>query len=346
MPENQASEDFFRKRFLDAILVVGLTLSIILFGGSFSVDEDPYDILMKEVAMILLGAVLVTYAQQHLLREYFRQEAIATIKHGVEPALDTVQTELCEAIEGIVPEVQEQTRASLDKATEAIYAIQTKVAEATRYMEEGINVLSGAKLAGIVNIFPTRYREVSGVKAADVIAEDIQNEIGCLRLMGISLGDFLLDRGALHDPFEALLKSQDKSSLKIQILLAHPQDQKMRERARWEAGETFFEGNSYFDSTTYIETDGTVRIAKHLCRNHPNRLSARLYKQAPTTYVLLTNQFAFVESYNYADRGGHSPVLQIQSGSALYAQYEKHFENIWNAAESIDTYDPLRPDPQ
>ena len=156
------------------------------------------------------------------------------------------------------------------------------------------------------------------------------------------MGDFFLDRGVLHDPFLSRLNSQDNTGLSIHALLAHPQDATLRERARWEAGEEFSEGNHFFDSTTFIETDGTVRIAKHLGRIHPNRLSVRLYRQAPTTYVLLTSRYAFVEGYNYARRGGQAPVLQIQSGSSLYEQFVLHFENIWKVAESIDTYNPWK----
>jgi len=66
-----------------------------------------------------------------------------------------------------------------------------------------------------------------------------------------------------------------------------------------------------------------------------------LYRQAPTSFVLLTSRFAFIESYNYSARGSNVPIIQVQAGSSLYKHYDNHFENIWNVSESISEYNPF-----
>jgi hypothetical protein len=272
------------------ILGFALVLSLALFlGGRFL--SDPIASLMKEFSMIIFGAVLVTILHHKILSGYFQQKSCDTITKAISPHFSQIHSGILEALQRIIPEVKTETVRSIDD-------IRQRVTEASDFMLNGIGVLSGAKQSGIVNIFPTRYAVVAGEKGIDIIARDISSESTGLRVMGISLGDYFLDRGMLHNLFIEKLgqSATETDGTKIRALIVHPKSQALKERARWEAGPDFFHEPAFFDSTTFIETDGAARIAKRLCSKYAPALDVRLYDQAPTCFVLLTSRFAFIEN--------------------------------------------------
>jgi len=203
-------------------------------------------------------------------------------------------------------------------------------------------IFRSANETGIVSIFPTRYGKFDGTSVIDAISQEMLVERSQIRLVGISLGDYFLDRGVLHSSFMKLLEALGNQATKplIRALLVHPKSETLRERARWESGSEYFQEPAFFDSTTFIETDGAVRIAKRLCEKYGAILEVRLYRQAPTAFVLLTSRFAFIEAYNYAGRGSNVPIFQVQADASLYRYYESHFERIWSVSEPISAYNP------
>jgi hypothetical protein len=157
------------------------------------------------------------------------------------------------------------------------------------------------------------------------------------------LGDYFLDRGVLHGTLKDLLDASIQNDKKpaIRALIVHPKSDTLKERARWEAGCEYYFTPAFYDSTTFIETDGAARIAKRLCEKYNGVLQVHLYLQAPTAFVLLTSRFAFIETYDYSARGSNVPVYQVQAGVNLYRHYDSHFERIWCVSEAINCYDPF-----
>lgn len=335
--DSQRVADLFGGKFFKSVLAAGALLSISLFVGSYSTTNELHRIALLEISMIILGAVIVTFFHQIVLGDYFRHKLSGVVEKSLTPILKDVKITLSKDIHKIIPEVTAATVESIDD-------IRIRVSEASEFMLNGIGVLSGAKSAGIVNIFPTRYEKISGESVIDAITKDIQAESSSIRLMGISLGDYFLDRGVLHRNFIDLVESSSDTELEIQALILHPKCEALRERARWEAGQEYYKGQAFFDSTTFIETDGAARISRRLCQKYENRLAVRLYAQAPTAFVLLTSRFAFIEGYNYAARGSNVPILQVQAGVPLYKFFESHFDRIWGVSEAISEYDPTRSD--
>ncbi|MBN8656416.1 MAG: hypothetical protein J0M11_11810 [Anaerolineae bacterium] len=315
------------------VMATGTLASIILFSASYLLPvSSPIQDALKETGVIVIGVVIVSLIQVLVLDEFYKQQS----REAISPDLESVEARVVEEFRRVIPEVKAETVGAIDD-------IRARVSEATDFMLKGIDVLSGAKSAGIANIFPTRYEKISGKSVVEVIQDDLQAENSQIRLMGISLGDYFLDRGVLHSSFIKLLESSSHQLTKptIRALLVHPKCETLRERARWEAGSEYYQEPAFFDSTTYIETDGAVRIAKRLCEKYGTLLEIRLYRQAPTAFVLLTSRFAFVEAYNYAARGSNVPVFQVQAGVSLYRHYESHFERIWTVSDSIGTYNPF-----
>jgi gas vesicle protein len=329
----------------------------------------------KEMAIIVLGVVIVSLIQVKILGDFYQQQSV----EAIEPSLIDIKEQLLKEIDRVIPELKTETVQSIRETQQEIHNIipdiksesvrilqdtqveikriipevktetiksiqdiQNRVTDATNFMLTGIDVLQGAKIAGFTNIYPTRYEKISGKSVVDTIKDDLNSESSRIRLMGISLGDYFLDRGVLHNSFTKLLETNiHNDKPEIQALLVHPKCETLRERARWEAGPDYYNEPAFFDSTTYIETDGAARIAKRLCEKYIKILHVRLYRQAPTAFVLLTSRFAFVEAYNYSARGSNVPVFQVQAGSPLYMSYENHFDRIWSVATPIGEYEPF-----
>lgn len=325
-------------KFFWAITAAIILFSIILYGLSYIPTNNTYKDILKNLSMITLGAIMATLIHEYVLGVYYKLQSRKIILDSLSPNFKEVKDSVDSAVEQIVKEVATQT-------VDSINDIQSRVAEASDFMINGIDVLQGAKYSGIVNIFPTRYEDCgSKDDIKNIIVNDIRSESNLIRLMGISLGDYFLDRGILHSSLIELLETwKDKEdSTKIQALLVHPKCNSLKERARWEAGEDYYKEPAFFDSTTFIETDGAARIAKRLCQKYPTSLEVRLYSQAPTAFILLTSRFAFYEPYNYAARGSNVPLTQVQAGVSLYKHYSSHFDRVWDVSEPIQRFDSIR----
>jgi len=345
---NHSNEHSLFGKYFSAVLVICLLASVLLFLSSQYLPI-PFNSISRQISMILFGAILVTILHDKVLGEYFQHKSSETIDKTIKPhiknienklthSLKNVEEKMINVVNDIGPEIKKES-------IQSIKEIKDKVATVSDFLLNGVGVLSGAKIAGIVNIFPTRYEGVAGEKADVVIAQDLRSEQSEIRIMGISLGDYFLDRGVHHNLFEEILnnKTNRKDNFKIRALIVHPKSETLKERARWEVGEEYYKEPTFFDSTTFIETDGAARIAKRLCEKYPSILSVKLYKQAPTAFILLTSRYVFFEPYHYAARGSNVPIFQVHANARLYKYYESHFERIWKVSESVMDFVPFGP---
>lgn len=320
----------FNKIFL-WVMISGILVGVIFLCISYFTTDEIIKNISNMITSIVFGVVIVSLIQVKVLGDFYSEQS----REAISPNLKMVEEALVKEMKNIIPKVKDETVGSIE-------TIKNRVEEATIFMIEGIGVLSGAKKAGIINIFPSRYEKIADVSVIDTIIQEFEYEKSHIKIMGISLGDYFMDRGVLNNSFLNILKNKADLELSIQALIVHPQSDTLKERARWEVGHDYLNPPMFYDSTTYIETDGAARIAKRLHQQYNDRIDVRLYKQAPTSFVLLTSRYAFVESYNYSSRGSKVPMLQIQAGTDLYNHYEKHFDNIWNISELINNYNPLQ----
>lgn len=335
MDNIRTKESILFGKYFSSVLVICLVSSIALFLFSQSLPT-PWNTICREISMILFGAILVTYLHHKVLEGYFQHKSCETINLAITPHMAEIESTILGALNNIAPDIKKES-------VQSIHDIQRRVSEATEFLLNGIGVLSGAKVAGIVNIFPNRYLKVAGEQAVDVIAQDLLSENTEIRIMGISLGDYFLDRGVHHTLFAKILENSSTKAKgpKFKALIVHPQSKTLKERARWEVGPDFYQEPTFFDSTTFIETDGSARIAKRLCEKHNSILSVRLYEQAPTAFVLLTSRFVFFEPYHYAARGSNVPLFQVHANADLYKYYSSHFDRIWDVSQSVTEFIPF-----
>jgi hypothetical protein len=324
----------FRSLFV-AIMLIGALLAVGCFSVSLVATSPLIQDSMRTVAMIISGAVIANLISEYVLGDYYRQQARDNMERAVSPDFDELKRSVSDSLLKTVPMIKEETVGPIEE-------IRKRVSDASDFMLTRIGVLRGAKSAGIINIFPNRYELLENESLLDTIRRDVQAETNQVRLMGISLGDYFLDRGVLHTCLIDLLEKAKISGVpKLKALIVHPKCAALRERARWEAGEDYYAAPAFYDSTTFIETDGAARIAKRLCQKYGACLEVRLYNQAPTAFLLLTSRFAFYEPYDYAARGSNVPVTQIQAEVALYKHYETHFDRVWSVAEPVAMFDSM-----
>jgi hypothetical protein len=157
-----------------------------------------------------------------------------------------------------------------------------------------------------------------------------------LRLVGISLGAFLCPHGALHGQFRKLLT---RSDVTIEALILDTESQTAVDRARLEEPRAFSNSKRGDDRVAYATTrchnelktatDFAQDLAdrcyyRDLDRNEstidedaPNEpeVKARfwygVYSTPPLCYLVIFEDYMFLESYHYAGRGGEAPVLKI-----------------------------------
>jgi hypothetical protein len=352
-PKTDSKKDFV-KAFRLTIWIGLLVGVIVLLGGGYINDLQLRE-ATKQIGLLILGASGASVFNEFILGDFLQRQNRQVVDDVVTPNLKKMQDQFCEMIKDIAPSVQETTTDAMvqlsqsiqDETNKTLTGMKENITQATNIMIYQIDVLSGAKASGIVNIFPRRYKTITRHETPrseapypsvmDVIANDIAGEKSFIWLMGISLGDYFLDRGNLHVPLMEILETKQVPD--IRALIVHPKSRALAERARWEANSR--NNSDFFVSTTFIETDGSARIAKKLCQEHSN-LKVGLYEQAPTAFVLLTTRYAFIEPYTYAARGSNVPTFQVQANSALYNNYLKHFKNVWDVSTQIDLYEPLK----
>jgi len=334
-----AAERAFREPFLTAVLVATFLVSVVLLLASLLPYVGPHSYILRELSMLMLGAALMMFLHYRVLRRYFVREWCHAVEQTLEPCLDDLKHSLSESVEGLVPGIEHvivpSVQTLLQETQGDINTIRDSVATAVDVMVNFSGVLRGAETSGIVSIFPKRHTERGEKSAMDAIMEEMRAESGSIRFMGITLGDYFLDRGQLHSAFEGVLQAGKSTGLNVKALIVDPECEALRQRARWEAGEEFGTAPMFYRSTTFIDTDGAARTAPHLCEKYADVLEVRMYGQAPMGFLVLTSRCAFWESYNYAARGGNVPVLQIQAGTELYDLYKKHFDRIWKASKPL-----------
>ena len=307
--KNFLAKSSYGKKLLSLWLVTPiLILGIICLGAGIILDESYggkwWILLIKET-----GAVLVVVAVIHAMYEI----VIHKVLHG-----DIV---------------------SLGATVEAL--------------QRTVSIVGGAIESGLAAVYSSR----------DDVNRAIQEEMermppkSELKLLGISLGAFLCPHGALHGEFRKLL---ERSDVKIEAIILDTESQAGIERAKLEEPRFFKnvkdERTAYEKTRCHNELKTATDFAKDLAdrcyyrdqsnlqpinsdEDAPNepkvnaKFSYGVYSIAPLCYLVIFDDYMFLESYHYAGRGGEAPVLKIgrHSGdsretTSLFRIYENHFK--------------------
>lgn len=188
------------------------------------------------------------------------------------------------------------------------------------------DILNGAFESAIVCIHQNR-----GEAAEDIL--DAMQTSKTIRVMGVSLRDYFTPGGKHHAQIDRLLKDiVDSKVREFRTLLLNPYSDQAKIRAERESLGDFAEKDAYIKSGLYSEVKQSIQYLLRKC-NSP-RVIGKLYKSAPTCFLVITDDFTYLEQYHYGLaesglKGGNVPVLKFSSNSDVANQLTGHFDYVW-----------------
>ncbi len=131
-----------------------------------------------------------------------------------------------------------------------------------------------------------------------------------VKLVGISLGDFLCPHGFLHGTVRDML-ADPKSCIKFRVLLVDHNSAVATSAPCEEEPDHFLAGGGGFEKTKcHDELKTATHVAEGYKTTYPSRFQHRTYAIAPLCFVVIVGETMFMESYHYAGRGGEAAHAQ------------------------------------
>lgn len=200
-------------------------------------------------------------------------------------------------------------------------------------------LMSSAVDQGIAGILGPRRQDPSTPAA---IAQALESAEGEVLLQGVGLREFFGDRE--HAVILRRMAAEDHA-VSVRALLVDPTGQFARARTVAEDGEQFADdalfraGPLFGDSWRSLNVIASLKKASRESKNF--RLDVRFLDHWPSAYLVLTNRYAFVETYHFgkADSAldhvtieGLVPMLQVSAGASYYSLLRNHFDYLWNGS--------------
>lgn len=302
-------------------------------------DKGSYRyILLSAVSIILFGIILMAggiFARNYpsSASEWFMEAGRTILVTGImvffyEFALRHF---FLEKTKGVFEETMDSTTMAL----EAIYERVNLFGKKFEDLEETVVFARKAIESGLVAVHPNRGSAINKIKEKMSTIDDDTD----VRLCGISLGDFLLERGKLHKLFLNCL--QKKNNFKFSIVMLDPDSEAAKEKARREESYTYRD-DCYQATSAYNELIAAHRKAESLKKRYPDKIRLKISNVYPLCFLAIVKDTAFTESYNYAHRGSEVPVLEITRARENHAEhdlfkiYDEHFESLWKKPNQGD----------
>jgi len=238
-----------------------------------------------------------------------------------------------------------------------------------------VAIASGAVESGLTAVYATREECLTKIKELlEDILDHIQNNKPVdkvdIKILGISLGDFLCPHGSLQPVFRELLKH---SEFKLELAIVKDGCNSAIFRAIREEYGKFdaadIEGKSFINiirdpkvKEVYNRTkchDELKTATDYLCdiitrhtidRDRPAvdtvlnaDIDAFVYKSNPMVFMFLLNEDMFIENYHLAGRGGEAPILRVakykkqgsKETSKLFQIFMGHFDSVISMSDPI-----------
>ena len=222
-------------------------------------------------------------------------------------------------------------------------------------LQRTVSIVGGAIESGLAAVYSSRDE----VNKAILEEMEQMKPKETLKILGISLGAFLCPHGALHGAFRKLLERKD---ITIEALILDADSIAAIERAEMEEPRFFARAQTQEKRIAYQTTrchnelktatdfaqdladrcyyrdalDGKVEDNFEDAPNEPPvnaKFEYRVYSSAPLCYLVIFQDYMFLESYHNAGRGGEAPVLKIgrlsgesHHATSLFRIYENHFK--------------------
>lgn len=199
-------------------------------------------------------------------------------------------------------------------------------------------VSKGAVEHGISGILGPRRLDPS---TPQVVARALESSEGEVLLQGVGLREFFGDKD-----YASILRKMatEDRPVSVRAILVDPMGQFARARTVAQDGEQFADdalfraGPLFGDSWRSLNVIGALKNASESSKNF--RLDVRFVDHWPSTYFVLTDECAFVETYHFgrvdsvidtSTIDGLVPMLRVVTGSDYYNLLRNHFDYLWSA---------------
>jgi hypothetical protein len=202
----------------------------------------------------------------------------------------------------------------------------------------------------IQKIFPFRNSKENhnGIRQAylDSFFSNLKGKTNTIKMLGISIRDFLRKDGIYHDIFKRALEKK----MTLYLILLDPTSDAAKHRMKIEHW-----GTSIFDHTKTTLFRDLVKVLCDLDEylvKYKGQLKIRFSMNQMPTYLILTNNHCFIENYHSGNIellksdigvetiidsfeegigrtciGGFVPYFQYKSDTTFYRLMESHFNN-------------------
>jgi len=215
------------------------------------------------------------------------------------------------------------------------YIVERSAAQSTRDdIDSRFDILKNALQAKIQRMYYDEAPHFSSRQTNDY-RQDLISELGKtrgeVRILAIAAREFLHEgQGFAYHTMMSIMRDQP-----VRLLLLHPWSEQAVSRALQEDQE-HSNLNKYKDSRLFQDVLRSCEAVAQWTNTDTSNIQMRLYKVAPSCFLIFVNDVLFVEQYHFGTGGrasGKVPVFQVSKGSKYYEQMNGHFEHVWNTAE-------------
>lgn len=228
---------------------------------------------------------------------------------------------------------------------ERVRAQVGSVEASIEHLQRTVAITSGAIESGLSAVYSEREQAIDEI--GTLLSQ--ANNGDELRIVGISLGDFLCPHGRLYRRLVDALGA----GMNVKALLLDMDAEAAHTRAQREEGsdgrapvfrsadwEGWYHATRCYDELKTASDVARTYVAKYTGSAN-GCFESRLYRLSPLCFVAIVGTTMFLESYHYAGRGGEAPILKISAGttrsgkrSRLFEIYTRHFDVLWNLSDT------------
>lgn len=221
-------------------------------------------------------------------------------------------------------------------------------------LTDKLEILAETRICGITHVFQSRRRGDDKFKREFVKTLESVEEGTEVLMMSISLRDFFSLRA--EGEYRNTIKSLLERGVRFQILLLDPVSKAAQARALIEERKTV-EKRGYVNSELFsvikqvannLNSPSDIFEEEALIEKCKKLIEVRFFPYDPTTHLVITDKFTFVEQYHrggdeeirkYLEKhnilatcfGGFTPILMLENSALTANLMKSHFKNIWNS---------------
>ena len=272
---------------------------------------------------------------------------VDTTRNELQRRIDKfLQTTVTEKLTTIQEKTEEQTERLQDNVTHELVTIKDGIKAQTEQFVDTSASLQAMSKMDITHMYLERKDAIGDIR------QDLRNlNISKIRLIGISLNDFVRDSGVFHEVWkviEGYIRGDGTTpalheTLDIRVLIIDPACQGAHLRSLGEYRDSPNEaGKSRLAMDVAFTQASLSDLARAVEKNSKVKFSFRFYQSPPLLFLLHTDTASYVQPYHFwrsRDPDTSLPLIRYNGKASIHNGMDAHFDWIWEkAAVSYSDY--------